>query len=43
MFYAQVLKNKILDFGRGQVSQKDVPGKSFERNLVLERNLQKRK
>ena len=39
MFYAHVLKSKILDFGGSPVSQKDVPRKSFERNVVLERNL----
>ena len=38
-FYAHVLKSKILDFGGSPVSQKDVPRKSFERNVVLERNL----
>ena len=39
MFYAHVLKSKILDFGGSPVSQKDVPRKSFERNVVLERSL----
>ena len=38
-FYANVLKSKILDFGGSPVSQKDVPRKSFERNVVLERSL----